>query len=242
MLPVVKITAAGSSAVVGASSLAAPRAAAQLVERHPAPKPAPARLDIPPHLGETPPQQHPHGMNQGNGDKALRPGLGQAADQVSPAHARINQDRHRPGLEDGEHQGHEIDARPHQQGQPGPGARPVARKPAGEAVALLVELAKADLPITPLARAVAAQRLDHGDPLWHFAGHVGQPGSDIGCAVVHRRAAEGDSPFSRLGRENRDIPRERLRTYEEAVPSAPPSSATEGTTQTFKSPSISGPR
>ena len=81
--------------------------------------------------------------------------------RLSPAHARVDQDRHGPGLEDGERQGDEINARPDQQRQPRAAGTPSSRESPGDAVALLVELAEADLPILSLShggRSRAARR------------------------------------------------------------------------------------
>ena len=119
MLPVVKMMAAGLSAVAeAAKSAAAPqRSAAELFERYAAPKPAPPHGHVEPRLGKPAGQQTANGMYQRNGHEPFRLGLGQAADEVPAAHARVDQNRHGPGLVKREDQRDEVDPRPHQQGQ-----------------------------------------------------------------------------------------------------------------------------
>ncbi len=51
-----------------------------------------------------------------------------------------------------------------------PAGTPHSRSPRGNAVALLVELAEADLPVLPFPPAIVPQRLDHGDTLGHELG------------------------------------------------------------------------
>ena len=57
----------------------------------------------------------PHGVRERNGYEALGLCLGQAAHEISPAHAGIDENRHGPGLEQREHERIELDARRHKQ-------------------------------------------------------------------------------------------------------------------------------
>ena len=74
-------------------------------------------------------QKRADGLDHRDGHETFGLGLGQAADQVAPAHAGIDQNRYGAGLEHGEHQGDEIDPRPNQQGQPRARGTPIREVP-----------------------------------------------------------------------------------------------------------------
>ena len=56
-------------------------------------------------------------MHQRDGHEPFRLGLGQAADEVPAAHARVDQDRHGPDFVQPEDQRYKVDPRRNQQGQ-----------------------------------------------------------------------------------------------------------------------------
>ena len=65
-----------------------------------------------------------------------------------------------------------------------PGMAPIAQS-AGDSVAVLVELAKGDVPIAAAAVGVVIQRLDHGGRVRSGLGHCREPPGDVFCSVQH---------------------------------------------------------
>ena len=139
----------------------------QLFQRDAVPKPSPANGHIETGLGKRRRNNQRTACTGGNRNETFRLGLGQAADQIPPAHARVDQDRHRARLEQPEDQRDEVDARPNQQGQPRAGQRADAVEPSGDTVAVVVELAEGDVPVPPLALGVVTQRLGDSDRVGH---------------------------------------------------------------------------
>ena len=123
------------------------RPGAKLTQGYAAPEQAPADRHVESPFGKPPRDEHSHGMRKRHGDEPLRLGLGKAADQVPPTHARVDEDHDRPHLEHRKDQRDEIDARPHQQGQSRARPDPQAAKPRGDPVAILIQLAKRYLAI-----------------------------------------------------------------------------------------------
>ena len=163
----------------GGNLAAGPRLAAQLSERRAPPKPSPADGHVPAGLRKSLLPKCPHGVDDGNGDEPLRLRLGQTVDQVAQPHARVDEDRHGPGLEDGEGQGDEIDTGPDEQNEPRAMKNPHFAESAGDPVAVLVELGEGDAAIEPLSIAAVAQRFDDGDAVGHGLGHSRQSPGDI---------------------------------------------------------------
>ena len=97
--------------------------------------------------------------------------FGQAANEIAAAHAGVDQDGHGPGLEQGEDQRDEVDARPDQQGQPRTRRNAHRPQPCGDPVAVLVQLAEREVPVAAFSLPVVPQRLDHGNRLRHGLGH-----------------------------------------------------------------------
>ena len=135
---------------------AAPGAAAELAERTPPQNQRRPTVTFNRALGKRLRQQAANGLNDRNRHEPFRLGLGQAADEVPPAHARIDQDGHGPGLEQPENQRDEIDPRPHQQDQPRPGDNAQLAESPGDPVAILVELAESDVPVEAMGSCFAA--------------------------------------------------------------------------------------
>ena len=148
-------------------------------QRRSAPKPTPADRQVESGFAKASPKEHSHGVHDGNRHETLRLGLGQAPDQVPSPHARVDQDRHRPRLEQGEHQGDEIDTRPDQQGQPRALLCAQAPQSPGDPVAVMVEFPERDLPIAPLPVRPVPQRLHHRNCIRHGLGRCRQPGRNV---------------------------------------------------------------
>ena len=156
-----------------------PAPSAELAERRAAPKPAPADRHVPAGLGIPAAKQGTNRLGQRDGDEPFGLGLGEAADQAAPAHARIDQNRHGAGLEQAEHQRNEIDPRRNQQRQPAARCDAHCQEPAGDPIAIVVQLAKRDLPVRPPTVGAAAGRLDDRHGVGALVGHQGKSSSHV---------------------------------------------------------------
>ena len=120
MLPLVKRIAAAWDRVRGSGAPASRPIPASIARCPPrrrssrVSKPDPGHprrdQDHPPHRLSPPAQEAPGQDGPGNADEQLRSGLAQAFPQAPTSHARIDQDRHNPGLEQGEGQREEVEA------------------------------------------------------------------------------------------------------------------------------------
>ncbi len=92
---------------------------------------------------------------------------------------RIDQDRDRPRLEQGEGQGEELQARLDHQDRPHAPADPERLEPARERVALAVELSERPVRVPRPPCAVAAGGADHGQGVRPILRHRGQGRGDV---------------------------------------------------------------
>ena len=130
-------------------------------------------------LGKPAPKQGADRLGQGNRHESFRLGLGQAADQVAAAHAGVDQNRHRAGLEQAENQRDEIDARP-EPATPAafPARRPCATVPgrSGRYRRRVGERLPAG---SVVGRGRRSPRLDHGHRVGPRLGHCREPPGDV---------------------------------------------------------------
>ena len=98
-------------------------------------------------------------------DERLRLGLLQADAEALNAHARVDQDDHRPDFEEGEGEGKEIESGRHHQHGADAAADAERLQSGGQAVALVVQLAVSEVAVEDTAGRVGAVRVDDGQGL-----------------------------------------------------------------------------
>jgi hypothetical protein len=124
-------------------------------------------------------------MDQWDRDKAFRLGLVQTAEETSPPHARVDQNRYGPCLVQPKDNRDEVDPRPNQQGQPSPRPSAHIAKPESDPVAVFVQLSECEMAIDPFSMRIISQRLDHRNGVGTGLGHPGESASNIMRVFQH---------------------------------------------------------
>ena len=175
----------------------APGALFEGSERRPAPEPAPPNGDGELHRPKRSWPKHAHGLGRRDTHQRLRFDRANTLEHAAHAHARVDQNRHRAHLEQGEDQPDELQPRPHHHQHartaPDAGAAQAVRVP----VRLGLEFVKRQLGVLGVAVASAPGGHDYGRLIRDLPCHPRQVRGDV--AGVNRRRHSVGITMTKLG-------------------------------------------